>query len=89
MNEDLSIQSMTKKPRQTMSGPRSITFSKANLERVQHTLVDHLVIQLRINNYDVKRILVDTGSSVEVMYFKLLEGLWSILMLSLTSLWES
>ncbi|GFS44221.1 hypothetical protein Acr_00g0089210 [Actinidia rufa] len=51
--------------KKTMSELGSIAFSKANLERVQHPHVDPLVIQLKINNYDVKRILVDTGSSIE------------------------
>ena len=69
MNEILSVQSMAKKPRQTISEPESITFTKVNLERVQHPHSDPLVIQLRMNNYDVKRILMNTGSSVEVTYY--------------------
>ncbi|GFS42021.1 hypothetical protein Acr_00g0077750 [Actinidia rufa] len=40
--------------------PGSITFTKANLERVQHPHNNSSVIQLRVHNYDVKRILVDT-----------------------------
>ena len=36
-----------------------------DLERVQYPHNDPLVIQLRVHNYDVKRILVDTGSLVE------------------------
>ena len=34
-----------------------------------------LVIQLRVHNYDVKRILGDIGSSVEVMYYNLFKQL--------------
>ena len=75
MNEVLLIQSMVKTPRQMMFESRSNTFSKANLERVQHPHADPLVIRLRINNYDVKRILVDTGSSIEVMYYDLFKQL--------------
>ena len=45
------------------------------MERVQHLHVDLLVIQLKINNYDVKIILVDTTSSIEVMYFDLFKQL--------------
>ena len=44
MNEVLSVQSMAKKPRQTMSKPGSITFSKANLEKVHHPHTDPLII---------------------------------------------
>ena len=42
---------------------------------VQHPYADPLVIQLRINNYDVKRILVDIGNSIEVMYYDLFKQL--------------
>ena len=66
---------MTKKLKQTMSKPGSITFSKADLERVQHPHADPLVIQLRMNGYDVKRILVDTKSLVEVTYYDLFKQL--------------
>ena len=53
----------------------SITFSKADRERVQHPHDVPLVIQLKINNYDRKRILVDTRTSVEVIYYDLFEQL--------------
>ena len=46
-------------------------FTRADLERVEHPHPDPLVVQLRINNYDVKQILVDTRSLVEVMYYDL------------------
>ena len=58
-----------------MSKLGSIAFSKANLEKVQHPHVDPLVIQLKINNYDIKRILVDMESSIEVMYYDLFKQL--------------
>ena len=64
MYEVLSVQSPAKKLRQTTIEPGNITFTKANLEKVQHSHSDLLVIQLIINNYDVKWILVDTRSSV-------------------------
>ncbi|GFS29937.1 hypothetical protein Acr_00g0009190 [Actinidia rufa] len=66
---------LIKKPRHTVFESGSITFTKADLERVQHPHTDPLVIQLRMNNYDVKRILVDTRSSVEVMYYDLFKQL--------------
>ena len=71
MYEVLSVYSPTKKPRTAATKPVSITFTKADLERVQHPYSDLLVIQLRMNNYDVKKILVDMGSSVEVMSYDL------------------
>ena len=36
---------------------------------------DALVITLRIGDYDVKRVMVDGGSGVEVIYFDLYKGL--------------
>ena len=36
---------------------------------------DALVVMLRIGGYDVKRVLVDQGSAVEVMYLDLYKGL--------------
>ena len=71
MNEDLSVQSSTKKLRQTAFELGSIMFTRANLEKVQHSHFDPLVVQLKINNYDIKRILVDIRRSIEVMYYNL------------------
>ena len=36
---------------------------------------DALVITLRIGGYDVKRVMVDQGSAVEIMYIDLYKGL--------------
>ena len=36
---------------------------------------DALVVTLRIGGYDVKRVLVDQGSTVEIMYLNLYKGL--------------
>ena len=75
MNEFLLVQTVAKKPRQIESKPGSITFSRADFKRVQHPHADLLVIQLRSNNYDVKRIPVDMQSSIEVMYYDLFKQL--------------
>ena len=75
MNEVLLVQIAAKKLRKTESELGSITFSIVDLERVQHPQPNALVVQLRINNYDVKMILVDTGNSIEVMYYDLFKQL--------------
>ncbi|GFY87855.1 hypothetical protein Acr_05g0014940 [Actinidia rufa] len=67
MHEVLSVQAPPKKIKTAETERDCVTFSRAELERVQHPHSDPLVVQLRIGGYDVKRILVDTGSSVEVM----------------------
>ncbi|XP_057504756.1 uncharacterized protein LOC130788218 [Actinidia eriantha] len=75
MHEVLSVQSLLNSPRTAEIEKECVNFSKANLERVQHPHSDPLVVQLRIGGYDVKRILVDTGRSIEVMYYNLLKQL--------------
>ena len=55
MHEVLSIHSPAKKLKISATKPGSITFTKTDLERVQHSHSDPLVIQLGMNNYDVNR----------------------------------
>ncbi|GFZ07010.1 hypothetical protein Acr_18g0011800 [Actinidia rufa] len=64
MHEVLSVQSLPKKIKTAETERKCVTFSRADLERVQHPHSDPLVVQLRIGGYDVKRILVDTGNRV-------------------------
>ncbi|XP_057505216.1 uncharacterized protein LOC130788530 [Actinidia eriantha] len=75
MHEVLSVRSMSKKMKAAEAEKECITFSRADLERVQHPHSDPLVVKLRIGGYDVKRILVDTRSSVEVLYYDLFKQL--------------
>ena len=75
MHEVLSVQPTTKRPRQYRFEPGSIIFTKVDLKRVQHPQSDPLVIQLHVHNYDVKRILVHSKSSIEVMYYDIFKQL--------------
>uniref|UniRef100_A0A2N9GWW3 RNase H type-1 domain-containing protein n=1 Tax=Fagus sylvatica TaxID=28930 RepID=A0A2N9GWW3_FAGSY len=52
-----------------------IVFNNQDLEGVQLPHSDALVITLRIGEFDVKRVLIDPGSSVEIMYESLFRGL--------------
>uniref|UniRef100_A0A2N9F8W7 Integrase catalytic domain-containing protein n=1 Tax=Fagus sylvatica TaxID=28930 RepID=A0A2N9F8W7_FAGSY len=52
-----------------------IVFNNQDFEGVQLPYSDALVITLRIGEFDVKRILIDLGSSVEIMYESLFRGL--------------
>uniref|UniRef100_A0A2N9IRH8 Reverse transcriptase domain-containing protein n=1 Tax=Fagus sylvatica TaxID=28930 RepID=A0A2N9IRH8_FAGSY len=52
-----------------------IVFTNQDLEGVQLPHSDALVVTLRIDEFDVKRILIDPGSSVEIMYESLFKGL--------------
>ncbi|GFZ02162.1 hypothetical protein Acr_15g0007710 [Actinidia rufa] len=75
MYEVFSVQSLPKKMKAAEAERECVTFSKADLERVQHPHSDPLVVQLRIEGYNIKRILVDIRSSVEVMYYDLFKQL--------------
>ena len=57
------------------SGHQVISFSDDDLKDVQLPHSDPLVITLKIENYNVKRVLIDQGSFVEVMYQDLYEKL--------------
>ena len=52
-----------------------IVFTNQDLEGVQLPHSDALMVTLRIGEFDVKRILIDPGSSVEIMYESLFKGL--------------
>ena len=75
MHEVFLVRPAPKKQKTDEVRKECVTFTKADLERVQHPHSDPLVIQLRIGGYEVRRILVDTGSSVEVMYYDLFKQL--------------
>ena len=75
MHEVLLVQPTVKKPKKSQSEPGSIVFIKADLEQVQHPHNNPLVIHLWVQNYDVKKILVDAESSTEVMYYDIFEQL--------------
>ncbi|XP_028121002.1 uncharacterized protein LOC114318333 [Camellia sinensis] len=67
MREVLSVQPAVKKGK---TKERDIlSFSTKDLERVQMLHNDALVVTLRVKDFDIKRILIDQGSSVEIMYY--------------------
>ncbi|XP_023912261.1 uncharacterized protein LOC112023871 [Quercus suber] len=58
-----------------MEVPPVLSFSNDNKVGTLQPHNDALVVTLRIEGYDVKRVLVDHGSDVEIMYLDLYEGL--------------
>ena len=52
-----------------------IIFTDRDLEGVQLPHSDALVITMQIGDFEVKRILIDPGSSAEIMYDSLFKGL--------------
>ncbi|XP_030942147.1 uncharacterized protein LOC115967231 [Quercus lobata] len=61
--------------RAKVSATPLIGFSEEDKQRTLQPHDDALVIMLRIGGYDVKMVLVDQGSAVEVMYPDLYKGL--------------
>ncbi|KAK3019643.1 hypothetical protein RJ639_005005 [Escallonia herrerae] len=49
--------------------PPAITFSDEDSKDIQTPHDDPLVIIVRAGNFDVKRVLIDNGSSVEILFF--------------------
>ena len=52
-----------------------LSFSEEDKVRTIQPHNDALIITLRIGGYDVKRVMVDNGSGVEIMYLDLYKGL--------------
>ena len=50
-----------------------MTFSEGDVDYVRHPHCDALVIKAMVANNDVCRILVDNGSSVNILYFQAYE----------------
>ena len=61
--------------RARLERPLIMGFSDKDKIRTFQPHDDALVITLRIGGYDVKRVMVDQGSAVEIMYLDLYKGL--------------
>ena len=48
---------------------QAITFTVEDAERIHHPHDDAIVITLLITNYTTRRVLVDNGSSVDILYY--------------------
>ena len=46
-----------------------IGFSKDNARRLHHPHDDALVVNVRVGDYNVHRMLVDNGSSANILYY--------------------
>ena len=58
-----------------MNVPLVLSFSDADKQGTIQPHDDALVVTLRIGGYDVKRVMIDQGSAVEIMYPNLYKGL--------------
>ena len=48
---------------------QAITFTDEDIERIHHPHDDAIVITLLIANYTTKKVLVDNGSSTDILYY--------------------
>ncbi|XP_058189370.1 uncharacterized protein LOC131306956 [Rhododendron vialii] len=71
----LAVGPRSKRPRPKELPKWTITFTQRDLEHVQTPHSDALVITVQIGVHDVKRVLIDQGSSAEVMYYDLFKKL--------------
>ena len=46
-----------------------IRFSEEDARRLHHPHDDALVVSLRVGDYNVHRVLVDNGSSADILYY--------------------
>ena len=71
LDEDSSL--MPKRVK--MNFPLVLSFSDADIQGTIQPHDDALVVTLRIGGYDLKRVMVNQGSAVEIMYPDLYKGL--------------
>ncbi|XP_030946064.1 uncharacterized protein LOC115970597 [Quercus lobata] len=64
-----SIQLSRRSPRARYTDEPAITFTDEDAERIHHPHDDALVITLMIADYATRRVLVDNGSSADILYY--------------------
>lgn len=64
-----NVQLSGQPPRMKGVDEQAITFTNEDLGRVYHPHDDAIVITLLIANYTTKRVLVDNGSSADILYY--------------------
>ncbi|XP_050258795.1 uncharacterized protein LOC126703759 [Quercus robur] len=64
-----SVQLSGRSPIARSTDERAITFTDEDADRIHHPYDDALVISLLIANYTTRRVLVDNGSSADILYY--------------------
>ena len=64
-----NVQLYGRSPRTRTTNKPAITFTDTDAERVHHPHDDAIVITLLIANYTTRRMLVDNGSSTDILYY--------------------
>ena len=64
-----NVQLSRRSPRMRTTDEQAITFTNEDAERVHHPFDDVIVITLLIADYTTRRVLVDNGSSANILYY--------------------
>ena len=64
-----NVQLSGRSPRTRNTDKQAITFTDEDAERVHHPHDDVIVITLLIANYTTRKVLVDNGSSTDILYY--------------------
>ena len=64
-----NVQLFGRSPRTRLMDEQAITFRDKNAERVHFPYDNTIIITLLIANYTTKRVLVDNGSSADILYY--------------------
>ncbi|XP_065619908.1 uncharacterized protein LOC136063442 [Quercus suber] len=64
-----SIQLSRRSPSARTTDEQAITFTNKDAERIHHPHDDAIVITLLITDYKTRRVLIDNGSSADILYY--------------------
>ena len=64
-----NVQLMGSVPKIARKESPIIGFSEEDVRRLHHLHDDALVVSIRVGDYNVHRILVDNGSSADILYY--------------------
>ena len=64
-----SVQLMGSIPKMARIGNPIIGFSEEDARRLHHPHDDALVISIRVGDYNMHRVMVDNGSSIDILYY--------------------
>ena len=64
-----NVQLFGRSPRTSSVDESAISFTDEDAERIHHPHDDAIVITLLIADYTTRRVLVDNGSSVDILYY--------------------
>ena len=64
-----NVQLSGRSPKTSTPDEQAITFTDEDASRIHHPHDDAIVITLLIADYSTRRVLVDNGSSVDILYY--------------------